>query len=297
MQFVTIFFPIYEAYKSRSHLRATLELIKSWEKKRQHDESTITSSVSSSRHRSYFSTSTKSVTTTTRSVRSREKHTMAALEKALLVNPIPLLHFAVTRDFTGENIVFLIQVRDFHATWNRVSSDDNELTDEERSHMFEVALEIYVSSVHQKTTEFPINIEHKIRRELDNVFETAASQRRPYRDDSIVDKDKSMDDPFRSHSLGMVLPRNVRGILERADSDETDGTFNNDIREDIFPSRKEFVFEANPCVRLPVRRNEAANIMTGFDEHVFDEAEESIKYLVLTNTWQKFVMEHNAISP
>jgi hypothetical protein len=27
----------------------------------------------------------------------------------------------------------------------------------------------------------------------------------------------------------------------------------------------------------------------GFDEHVFDDAEASIKYLVLTNTWRKFV--------
>ena len=224
---------------------------------------------------------------------------MAALEKALLTNPIPVLQFAATKDFTGENIVFLIQIRDFHATWNRVSSDDNELTDEGRSHMFNVALEIYVSSVHQKTTEFPINIEHKIRRELDNVFETAASQRIPYRDNSIVDpfKEKSMDDPFRPQSLEMVLPRNVRNILERANSDEMDATFNNDSREDIFPSRKEFVFEANPCVRPPVRKNKIANIMTGFDEHVFDEAEKSIKYLVLTNTWQKFVVEYNAVSP
>ena len=29
--------------------------------------------------------------------------------------------------------------------------------------------------------------------------------------------------------------------------------------------------------------------LPGFDEHVFDDAEASIKYLVLTNTWRKFV--------
>jgi hypothetical protein len=53
------------------------------------------------------------------------------------------------------------------------------------------------------------------------------------------------------------------------------------------------MFDVNPCVRPPVRRV----VTPGFDEHVFDQAEKSIKYLVLTNTWQKFVMEHNAVSP
>ena len=35
--------------------------------------------------------------------------------------------------------------------------------------------------------------------------------------------------------------------------------------------------------------------LPGFDEHVFDDAEASIKYLVLTNTWRKFVdmMDHD----
>lgn len=293
-QAVTIFLPIFEAYKSRSQLRTTLKLIQTWDEKRHNDDSTLNSSSNSSKHRSYFSSSTKSVSTANRSVRSREMHTMAALEKALAMNPIPLLHFAATKDFTGENIVFLMQVRDWHAMWRRFSGSGNALTGDAKSTLYDLALEIYISSVHEKTAEFPINIESKIKRELDIFFEVAASERRPYRDDSIADpfKDCSPHDPFQTTSVELTVPKNLRSILERANTDETEPTLNNSSQEDILPS-KELMFDANPCVRPPVKRA----IVAGFDEHVFDEAEKSIKYLVLTNTWQKFVMEHNAASP
>jgi hypothetical protein len=222
-------------------------------------------------------------------------HTMAALEKALVMNPIPLLQFAATKDFTGENIVFLMQVRDWHTTWRRFSGIGNALTNDGRSTLYDLALEIYISSVHEKTAEFPINIESKIKRELDLIFEAVASERRPYRDDSIADpfKDHSPHDPFRTTSVELTVPKNLRGILERANTDETEPIANNSSQENIIPSSKDFMFDVNPCVRPPVRQS----TIPGFDEQVFDQAEQSIKYLVLTNTWQKFVMEHNVISP
>ena len=224
---------------------------------------------------------------------------MAALEKALVMNPIPLLQFAATKDFTGENVVFLMQVRDWHATWSRMPKIDHQITDEARDRMYDSALEIYVSSVHEKTSEFPINIESKIKRQLDDIFAAAASERRPYRDDTVIDpfKDTSIADPFKTQSLELTLPKNLRSILERANSDESEQTLKNDSREVIVPSTKESMFEESLCVRPPVKRTEVVNAMPGFDEHVFDDAEKSIKYLVLTNTWQKFVMEHNAVSP
>jgi hypothetical protein len=39
----------------------------------------------------------------------------------------------------------------------------------------------------------------------------------------------------------------------------------------------------------PTSQEENFSPPAGFNEHVFDEAEESIKYLVLTNTWREFV--------
>jgi hypothetical protein len=297
-QAVTIFFPIFEAYKSHSRLRTTLELIRIWDEKRQDDDATLNSSTNSSKHKSYFSSYAKSVTTSNRSVRTREMYTMAALEKALIMNPLPLLHFAATKDFTGENIVFLMQVRDWRAIWKRFLSNDNILTADAKTTLYDVALEIYVSSVHEKTAEFPINIESKIKRELDTVFEAAASERRPYRDDSIADpfKDRSIPDPFRRQSADLALPKNMRRILDRAISDDSEPTLTNNSQEDMMPS-KNIKFDANPCVRPPVKRMDAAKVIPGFDEHVFDQAEKSIKYLVLTNTWQKFVTENNAVSP
>jgi hypothetical protein len=40
---------------------------------------------------------------------------------------------------------------------------------------------------------------------------------------------------------------------------------------------------------IPEVPETAADIPDNFDEHIFDEAETSVKYMVITNTWPKFV--------
>ncbi len=159
---------------------------------------------------------------------------MEALEKALATNPAPLLQFAATKDFTAENIIFLIAVRDWRFGCAIQKSG---------STMFSHAAQIYANSVSETLADFPINIEWSIKSRLDTIFGSAVSSesaRSAHTNDAV---------PFSN--LGMLM-----GPLKSPQSAFTQ------------------IKESEPDC---------------FDETVFDAAERSVKYLVLTNTWRKYI--------
>jgi hypothetical protein len=280
MQAATVFFPIFEAYRSRAQLRSTLAAVKSWEEKRKSGESSTGYSGSTATN-SIIGATKPSSTATSVSSRRREMYTMAALEKALAVNATPLLHFAATKEFTGENIVFLMQVRDWRAAWNRAVRDLGTVTGQVRYRLFNIGVEIFATSVHTKTADFPVNVEGKIRSNLEAVFGPAVVGMK-HLDENIVD-------PFNHHSFGSIgleppKPPSSKfgydiGLSRSNDSDHTAS----ESQENFFPSAKP---DLDVIPEVP---ETAADIPDNFDEHIFDEAETSVKYMVITNTWPKFV--------
>lgn len=232
MQTLTVFVPIYDALTAGRLSPATISAIREWENR------DATQSRSTLTHKSVMTQDTSTTQNTTKSDQSRTFQ-MAALEQELASDPASLLHFAATRDFTAENIIFLIAVRD----WKEKCKTHG------CGAMFEQAVEIYAHSVSEKMAEFPINIEGVIRSRLDTLFAPAVSnvrarQRDPYNEVT----------PF----AGPAVP------LSPLKSTSESRTIN-----------KEMYDEGHE----------------GVDEKVFDAAEKSIKYLVLTNTWRKFITE------
>ena len=152
MQVVTVFFPIYEAFVSRAQMRETLTLIKNWEEKgAQSGEPSL-----SSGEASHVSVGI--------STRSKEIFTMASLEKALAVNPLPLLHFAASKDFTAENIIFLMRVREWRQAYASAPRllNTTALTADAQELLFRMGVDIYTTCVSDTDSEFPINIDHHI---------------------------------------------------------------------------------------------------------------------------------------
>ena len=230
MQAVTIFFPIYEHYTSNRLSKVTLDALQAWETQKTWDSTTIGSGGSSTnQHRS---TSDKS--TRTSDSKSYKIYSMEALEKAIAANPAPLLRFAATKDFTAENILFLIAVRDWRLGWAAQQS---------RSMMVSRAAEIYANSVSEALAEFPINIEWSIKSRLDAIFSSAVSSESP--------RSAHFNDAVPFSDPGMTM-----GPLKSPQS-----------------------------AFIQIKESEPEH----FDETVFDAAEQSIKYLVLTNTWRKYV--------
>ena len=279
MQGASVFFPIFEAYRSRAQLRSTLAAVKKWEEKRKSGESS-TGYSGSTQNDSFYGEHKPDSTTTSVSSRRREMYTMAALDKALAVNPTPLLHFAATKEFTGENIVFLMQVRDWRAAWNRAIRDFGTVTGQVKYRLFNIAVEIYATSVSTKTADFPVNVESKIRSSLEAMFGPAVIGMK-HLEENIVD-------PFNHHSFGSIGLEPPKPPQSKLDYDFTEPRI--DSNHTASESQENFI----PSVKgdldvIPEAPESAADIPSSFDEYVFAEAEASVKYMVITNTWPKFV--------
>jgi hypothetical protein len=271
MQAVTIFFPIYEAYKSQTETHNTLGVLKEWEEKRAAEKldsssrkhtrnsgSSAEDSASSSRPGSYW---------------SLEMYGTAALENALVTESHSLLQFAATRDFTAENIIFLLQLQSWRAAFGTGSRKLADLPAHTRSHLFRIATGIYTVSVSEKTAEFPINIEGPIRTRLDAVFKSAATE-------SAGRSDTNTEEPGNP-----VAPFDFSPI-------ETPSKFGgNLLMREIDTSYMDVVEAETTATMDDSDTTESDDSVPDFDERVFDAAEKSIKYLVLTNTWRKFVDE------
>ena len=193
-------------------------------------------------------------------------YTLASLEKALAVNPTPLLRYAATQDFTAENIAFLMQVRQWRAAFSSAPKMNETVTDEARAHLFALGVDIYVAGVSEKTAEYPINVEGPIRSTLDAVFARAVPEGKFAWTLHF--------DPFNK-------------TLQPEPSWEKSAAMLQDTTVPTSPGRKKSLFKPHPGV-APLGKARA-RIPAEFDEFVFDAAEKSIKYLVLTNTWRKFV--------
>ena len=195
------------------------------------------------------------------------KHSLQAFEAALQNSSEELLEYASSREFTGENIIFLNSVRDFKAGWKAaLPPSDVPTSAEHRQKYFAIATEIFDRSVSLHTAAFPINIESHVYSELNEIFG---------RD---VVPSSSVIAPFADRwSLATIAA--LTRTSDKYTTNSRPVRPNTDDNGDLKPSTSsEFI--------LSTRAN---SIPDNFDVDVFDKAERSVKYMVFTNTWARFV--------
>ncbi|KAL5114342.1 hypothetical protein ACEQ8H_007779 [Pleosporales sp. CAS-2024a] len=182
----------------------------------------------------------------------KSKTSMQALEFSIENSIEPLIAWAAAREFTAENTIFLREVRNFKKKWCALRT----VTTAQRRQMFNDASLIYFTLVNPFTAETPINIEYKIFKTLQNMF-------------SDIEFDPYMPRSKTPDALKSPVARdNVvcpwEDTLSRPASIESNHTTTSTgSTRSIVPSE--------------------------FSEEVFDAAFESIKYLVFTNTWPRYV--------
>jgi hypothetical protein len=265
MQAVTIFFPIYETYKSRTEARNILSILKEWEEKR--DANAIDSN---------FEKLKESSESSTESGRSIEMYGMAALKNVLATDPHALLQFAATKDFTAENIVFLLELQTWRTAWENESQKLTALPTQTKAQLFHMAVEIYAEFVSEKTAEFPINIEGPIRARLDAVFQPSVIMTNRRSNENVA---FPWNEAPPVNISEVETSKQYSGI---ASIRETDSSFSETLTSDSIEDRD----------GIPTSIKSESNCSIEYvDVHIFDAAEKSIKYLVLTNTWRKFVDE------
>jgi len=195
-------------------------------------------------------TSTKS-STVVYSKELKSKASMQALEFSIEHSIEPLIAWAAAREFTAENTIFLREVRNFKKKWSSLKN----ITTAQRCQMFNEASLIYFTLVNPLTAETPINIEYKIFKALQKIF--ASLEFDPY-----MPRTQSPDIKSPVVRDNVVCP--------------WEDTFN---RPASIDSNQTLCSSSSTRLIVPGE----------FTDRVFDAAFESIKYLVFTNTWPRYV--------
>lgn len=193
----------------------------------------------------------------------KPKASMQALELSIEQNIEPLIVWAATKEFTAENTIFLREVRNWRKKWSSLKV----ISTSQRRQMFNEASLIYFTLINPFTAEIPINIEYKIFKVLQDVF--AGMEYDPYMPRASTPED--IKSP--------VIRENVicpwEETLSRPASIQSD-------------------------ITTATSGSSASIIPSEFTDDIFDAAYESIKYLVFTNTWPRYVdaeMSNKATSP
>ncbi len=238
MQTVTVFFPIYDAYKSRRKTHSP----------------------------SYTHWKTAQPGTMRRWTRAP---------------PGPGVALLATRNPSHPKTFQDIQVIAC-TLWEKAAWATAPATSQARSTLFQQAVEIYIDNVSEKLAEFPINIEGSIRSSLDAVFGSAVAnlQTRMQAGAAVVEPFDEAT-PFAKNSSLVEFPLSP---LRSPPSQVFKHEMRNQTSQSTLGQRR-----SGEASKEIDNENAVFTSVAGFDERVFDSAENSIKYLVVTNTWRKFV--------
>ena len=296
MEIITLGFPIVGVFKAQSLRQETLEAIAEWEKRQDLNNLDGTVAADGSLKTGSIHSDTYSKTTTLKSggditVNTFESTrsstlTMAALENALRTNAAPLLEFAALKDFSGENVSFLTHVADWRRYWFTPKAS----TADHRRQQFIAATHIYARFISLEFSEFPINISSREMKRLYNVFNSAAVTLYHNKRESLSSETSDSATPFDSVQPDHVSATHSHNVPPSPTGStfglrELDALGRANLRA---ASRLDGLYSDEKFVDIEIPET--------FAEVVFDPAESEIKYLVLTNTWPKFVNAGRAAS-
>jgi hypothetical protein len=238
MEFVMLFFPLYEVRKVR---REQAKLIN-----RQGDP-------------------------------ENSKYSMAALERALSDDCEALEEFAVTKDFTGENIIFLKLVRTWKNLWDEFDTRQVSPTKAQLRILFDKAEQIWIKTVCQESADYPINLTDSEYYALSKVFErpkSSGSNGSPGSSSRSAGGISSSTSPYGDSPIPdwEKLPAKSPDVNEKEVFTPPSKSLEASMNDPAWPAQS---------LRTSLPKN--------FSKHVFDNAQRSIKLLTLENTWIRFV--------
>lgn len=270
----TVFLPCWEVMRHQTLRQETLDSIAQWKSNNKVSRSGAKSVNSAPTVVESMMTGWKSTTGSVKTTSDESILTMSALEHVLERNPAPLQQFAALRDFSGENIAFLTCVAEWRnslppAVRDAAAGARDEKTRELVRERFNRAIRIYAGFISTRDAEFPINISSQDLKKLEGVFESSA--RVLYGEKRGVDPATPFDTPGFSIKPPPSPTSSCHGSEKAIVVEDT-------AQAEDMGDRVQFW----------------GDIPDNFDETVFDDAEKSIKYLVLTNTWPKFVKDRRS---
>jgi hypothetical protein len=314
IEICTVFIPCWQVQKHQTLRQETLESIANWESKKRFGVKSETSSDKSGSSAPPLSPTSTKVGDYTgfdswkklpgleagNNNNSSQSNlgpddsvlTMAALEHVLDKNPEPLRQFSARKDFSGENIAFLTAVSEWKAALPAdFSRNRYDATPDAVREQFTRALRIYTEFISPRDAEFPINIAWADLRKLQGIFERAA------RSTAAANNQSSSVDaatPFADADGDIIAapaPTQSGPAPPSRDSEMhilKPSTTPTSTKGQHIPLSVTIITPPSTASPLPTY---TGDVPQAFDASVFDAAQASIKYLVLTNTWPKYVRE------
>ncbi|CAL8574073.1 hypothetical protein XPA_000046 [Xanthoria parietina] len=298
MEIVTVAFPIYQILKHKRAARELRQALADFDKKRlksSHDSVTLDSSVG-----------TNSITSKNRG----RMYPMKTLDECLAGHHESLQIYSSGQELNGENIIFLTQVLAFRlACQKAINTAWSCGADFRRARqaIFRKALVIFVTLIHTETASYPINIESSIYNRLQYIFDPAtaliASCKTLRRTSSFTPTTSSAtpwDDPIHRDltPVSVISPdRNqsfvsipLRSLGKPSHSPRFKAYDNESTENIIQASPYEELSEHHISNNGMVEYDPLANVEVPaeFDSDVFEAAYQSVRYMVWSETWQRY---------
>ncbi|KAH7145504.1 hypothetical protein B0J13DRAFT_322945 [Dactylonectria estremocensis] len=299
LEIFTVFFPCLEVMRHQTLRQETLDSIAQWELNNRsigNAHGNANGNAKSSRSVATGSTTMAGSVLTAwskdGSVRSASNEsilTMGALEYVLERNPEPLQRFSALRDFSGENIAFLRGVAEWKLSLPPAARGPEKSKDSVTQQLvrerFNSALRIYTGFVSARDAEFQVNLSSQDLKKLESIFEDSAR---------ALHGDKTRHvDPATPFDM-FAGPKKVQSSSASSNGSETI-IMSDQMGIAMSDRASESEHAGDASASMSGHTGDSAlywgEIPDAFDETVFDDAEASIKYLVLTNTWPKFVKD------
>ena len=269
MEVVTLVFPIVQIFQHRQAARETQAILAEFDVKKLNSEPSSTGSLA------------------TRSTGSKrgKMFSMESLDECLDTNCDGLQVYSSCMELNGENIIFLTKVLEFQKKW---AIDSLKVRDSSRARMdmFRAALSIYVTLVHSDTASYPINIESSIYAKLEFVFGIATK---------LVASRRNSEAPLTPISSVTPWDEPLQDPMAESPTLESPG--------ETYPMRNMSL--STPPARRSIDNDSRAHIISldddpqdffgslqvpaEFDRHIFNAAFKSIKYMVWSETWQRYM--------
>lgn len=273
IEIFTIFWPCWEVIQHNTLRQETLDSIAKWQINKQAVTHGARSVATGSTTVAASALTSWSKDGSVKSSGGESILTMEALEHVLERNPEPLQQFSALRDFSGENIAFLRAVAEWKSSLPPSVRDPERIKDPAVQELvrerFNSALRIYTGFISSRDAEFQINLSSQQQRKLETVFENSAR--------ILFGEKGSVDPALPFETFQMTTTANkVKSSGASSHGSET-GIMETDIANDSGSQSDKALYWGD--------------IPEGFDATIFDDSESHIKYLVLTNTWPKFVKD------
>lgn len=231
--------------------------------------------------------SDRSLTATSVTTRSSRGNMFSYQSLENCLNHGPDFHeffgWCATKAFNSENVKFCDQVVKFKYEWTRVFAPPNQGLEHARMAMYRIAVNIYLTLVNDATSNYTINIEAHIKRNLRTLFghngeliarrrRSSAPQHSPAVAVSAISPWDTPGDPFaNAHPLRQLSRRS----LDKGSGSSTTELISNHDEE---PS---WVDPNDPFTDITVPE--------AFDEACFDAAMASVKHMLWQQPWQDFM--------